>query len=224
MARILIVDDDPHIRQLVSYLLSSRGLEVVEAADGRQALERLDSVTVDLAIVDVMMPVMDGWELCKTIKAHFDFPILMLTAKGETAQKVRGLDLGADDYLVKPFEEDELVARVRALLRRWKVDASQRLQIGTLVLDRQARTVAGGEQRFDLPPKEFELLLSLGSSPGTTLSRDRLIESIWGYEFDGTERTVDVHVNRLRERFPEDRFGFRIVAVRGLGYRLEITQ
>jgi DNA-binding response OmpR family regulator len=224
MSRILVVDDDPHIRELLHHCLVCKGLEVVEASDGEQALVRLEEVQIDCAILDVMMPVMDGWELCRVLKEHFDFPVLMLTAKGETAQKVKGLDLGADDYLVKPFEEPELLARVRALLRRWKVNGAQKIQLGSLVLDRQARDVMVGKGKVTLPRKEFELLLTLGSSPGTTLSRDVLIERIWGYEFEGTARTVDVHINRLRERFPESQFGFRIATIRGMGYRLEILK
>jgi two-component system OmpR family response regulator len=221
MTRILIIDDDPHIRELVRYFLSRTGFDVVEAADGPTALRMLEGTKVDLAVLDIMMPKMDGWEVCRVLKEHYDFPVLMLTAKGETAQKVKGLNLGADDYMVKPFETEELLARVRALLRRYRIDESQTVQVGNLLMDRKAFCVIDGEERITLPLKEFELLFKLGSSPGTTFSRDRIIEDVWGVDFDGTERTVDVHINRLRERFPEARFGFRITTIRGLGYRLE---
>ncbi len=170
-----------------------------------------------------MMPKMDGWELCRLLKESYDFPVLMLTAKGETAQKVKGLNIGADDYLVKPFDNEELLARVRALLRRYRIDASKSVQVGSLSLDSRTREVLWGEKRMDIPQKEFDLLFKLASRPGTTFSRDQIIESVWGLDFNGNERTVDVHVNRLRERFPEKRRGFRITTVRGLGYRLEET-
>jgi DNA-binding response OmpR family regulator len=223
MATIMIVDDDPHIRELLSYVLGRTGFDVAEAADGREALTRLESRKVDCAIIDVMMPKMDGWELCRELKAGWDFPVLMLTAKGETAQKVKGLNIGADDYLVKPFETEELVARVRALLRRYRIAESQTVQVGRIVLDGREHRVISGDERMDIPLKEFELLFKLAGSPGTTFTRDRIIEDVWGMDFDGNERTVDVHINRLRERFPEERFGFRITTIRGLGYRLEDT-
>jgi two-component system OmpR family response regulator len=184
----------------------------------------LESSRVDLTLLDIMMPKMDGWEVCRVLKEHFDFPVLMLTAKGETAQKVKGLNLGADDYLVKPFDTEELLARVRALLRRYKIAESQTVQIGNLLLNRKEFRVIAGEERMTLPLKEFELLFKLGSSPGTTFSRDSIIEDVWGLDFDGTERTLDVHINRLRERFREKRFWFRITTIRGLGYRLEMEQ
>jgi two-component system OmpR family response regulator len=224
MARILIIDDDPHIRELVSYFLKRAGFEVLEAADGRAALKTLESARVDCAVLDIMMPKMDGWELCRVLKSSYDFPVLMLTAKGETAQKVKGLNLGADDYLVKPFELEELLARIRALLRRYKIAWSQTVQVGAVVLDSREHSVVAGGQRMDIALKEFELLFKLAGSPGTTFSRDQIIEDVWGMDFDGNERTVDVHVNRLRERFPEERCGFRIATIRGLGYRLEVTR
>jgi two-component system, OmpR family, response regulator len=224
MAAILIVDDDPHIRELVSYCLRKAGFEVIEAVDGRDALARLEARKVDCSVIDIMMPRMDGWELCHEMKESYGFPVLMLTAKGETAQKVKGLNLGADDYLSKPFDTEELLARVRALLRRYKKEESQTVRLCGLVLDRGARVVMAGGERMTLPLKEFDLLFKLGSRPGTTFTRDTIIEDVWGMDFDGTERTVDVHVNRLRDRFPEERFGFKITSIRGLGYRLEVVK
>jgi two-component system, OmpR family, response regulator len=223
MARILIIDDDPHIRELVRYFLTRTGFAVVEAADGPAALRLLEGTTVECVILDIMMPKMDGWELCQLLKAYFDFPILMLTAKGETAQKVKGLNLGADDYMAKPFDTEELLARVRALLRRYKIDEAKKVQVGSVVLDLDAREVVIGAERATIPLKEFELLFKLASKPGTTFSRDQIVESVWGMDFNGNERTIDVHINRLRERFPEERCGFRITTVRGLGYRLEVS-
>ncbi len=223
MPTVLIADDDKHIRLLVSHFLAQAGYHVVEAADGEEALAKVEERRVELAILDIMMPRMDGWELCRLLKRFYDFPILMLSAKGETSQKVKGLDIGADDYLVKPFEAAELLARTRALLRRYKIASSQQVQLGRLALDRSSREAVAGKERFTLPLKEFELLFKLGSYPGRTFTREALIEELWGSDFDGTERTVDVHVNRLRDRFPEERFGFKITAIRGLGYRLEIA-
>lgn len=222
MVHILVVDDDPHIRELVRHFLQNEGFAVHEAADGVEALAKLESVKASLVILDIMMPNMDGWQLCRELREHYDFPLLMLTAKGETAQKMKGFQLGADDYLVKPFEPLELVARVKALLRRYRIAASQKVQIGNVTLDRKMFEVIVDGQSTSLPLKEFELLFKLASYPGKTLSREQLIEEIWGYDFEGNERTVDVHINRLRERFPEDRHAFRIATVRGLGYRLEV--
>ena len=222
MSKILVVDDDPHIRELASLFLRRDGFEVVEAADGLEALSRLDASKMDLAIIDVMMPRMDGWELCQEIRQTFDIPILMLTAKGETSQKLKGFQLGTDDYVVKPFEPLELVARVHALLKRYRIAASQTIQIGELTMDRTTFEVKVNGESLTLPLKEFELLFKLASYPGRTFSREQLIEDIWGYDFTGNDRTLDVHINRLRERFPQDKHSFRITTIRGLGYRLEV--
>lgn len=221
MSKVLIVDDDPHIRELVRVFLEREGLDVYEASDGLEALTRLESVKADMVILDVMMPNMDGWELCRRLRESGDCPLLMLTAKGETSQKIKGFQLGADDYLVKPFEPLELVARVKALLKRYRIASSQTVEVGDLAMNRATHELAVNGQSMTLPLKEFELLFKLASYPGKTLSRERLIEDVWGYDFEGNERTLDVHINRLRERFPEERHSFRITTIRGLGYRLE---
>ncbi len=222
MSRILIVDDDPNIRELVRVFLPDEGFDVSEASDGVEALARLETLKADMVILDVMMPNMDGWELCRELRASYDVPLLMLTAKGETAQKIKGFQLGTDDYLVKPFEPLELVARVKALLKRYRIATSQTVHVGELLMDRKTFEVAVQGASVTLPRKEFELLFKLASYPGRTFSRDQLIEDIWGYDFEGNERTLDVHINRLRERFPEDKHSFRIKTIRGLGYRLEL--
>lgn len=222
MATIMVVDDDTHIRELVSHYLKSEGFEVLEAGDGKEALAVLESAKADLVILDVMMPNMDGWELCAELRDHYDLPRLMLTAKGETSQKLKGFDLGADDYLVKPFEPLELIARVKALLKRYRIASSQEVQIGDVTLDRKTYAVKAGGQSMTLPMKEFELLFKLASYPGQSFSRGQLIEEIWGFDFEGNERTLDVHINRLRERFPEAKHAFKIITIRGLGYRLEV--
>jgi len=222
MVNILTVDDDPHIRELIRHFLQEEGFVVHEASDGEEALAKLESVKADLVILDIMMPNMDGWQLCRELRACSDIPLLMLTAKGETEQKIKGFQLGTDDYLVKPFEPAELVARVKALLRRYRIAASQTVQIGNVTLNRKTFEVIVDGKNAALPLKEFELLFKLASYPGQTITREQLIEDIWGYDYEGNERTVDVHINRLRERFPEDRHPFRIATVRGLGYRLEV--
>ncbi|MGZ7441144.1 response regulator transcription factor [Paenibacillus sp. TH7-28] len=222
MAKILVVDDDQHIRELVKVFLEEAGIEqVLEAEDGREALTLVETEKVDMVILDIMMPNMDGWELCRELRRDYDMPLLMLTAKGETKQVVKGFELGTDDYLVKPFEPAELAARVKALLKRYHVTMSQVVAIGELKINRKTFEVSAPGENFTLPLKEFELLFKLGSHMGRTLTREQLIEDIWGYDFEGNERTIDVHINRLRERFPEERFGFKIRTIRGLGYRLE---
>ncbi len=223
MSKILVVDDDPHIRELVQVFLHNDGFEVVEAADGVDALSKLESVKVDLAIIDIMMPNMDGWELCRELRATFDIPILMLTAKAETGHKLKGFELGTDDYLVKPFEPLELVARVNALLKRYRIAISQAIQVGELSMDRKTFEVMVNGENLTLPHKEFELLFKLAGYPGRTFSREQLIEDIWGFDFRGNDRTLDVHINRLRERFPEGKFSFKITTIRGLGYRLDVS-
>jgi DNA-binding response OmpR family regulator len=224
MSSLLVVDDDPHIRELARLFLQNEGFTVYEAVDGIDALNQVASVKIDMVILDIMMPNMDGWELCRELRAHYDFPLLMLTAKGETHDKVKGFQLGTDDYLVKPFEPLELVMRVKALFKRYRIATSQTVQIGKMIMDRKAFEVKLDAEKLTLPLKEFELLFKLASYPGTTLSRDQLIEDIWGYDFDGNERTLDVHINRLRERFPQERCAFRITTIRGLGYRLEVDE
>ena len=224
VSKVLVVDDDPHIRELVRVFLEKEGLDVYEASDGADALSKLESVKADMVILDVMMPNMDGWELCRRLRQAGDLPLLMLTAKAETSQKIKGFQLGADDYMVKPFEPVELVARVKALLRRSRIASSQTVEIGGLVMNRKTYQVAVNGNPLTLPVKEFELLFKLASYPGKTLSRTQLIEDIWGYDFEGNERTLDVHINRLRERFPEELHAFKLTTIRGLGYRLEARQ
>lgn len=222
LAKILVVDDDSHIRELVGLLLSDEGFQVYEAIDGVEALTMLESVQVDMVILDIMMPNMDGWELCRELRDFYDFPVLMLTAKRETSQKLKGFDMGTDDYLVKPFEPLELVARVKALLKRYQISTSKTIQIGELHLNQKTYEVMHQGEQLILPLKEFELLFLLASYPGKTFTREQLIEKIWGYDYEGDERTVDVHIKRLRGRFSNRHDDFQIRTVRGLGYRLEI--
>jgi len=177
-----------------------------------------------MVILDIMMPNVDGWELTRELRRESDLPLLMLTAKGETSQIVKGFELGTDDYLVKPFEPPVLLARVKALLKRYQISSAQSVTVGRLKMNRKTYEIQSEEGVLTLPLKEYELLFKLASYPGQTLTRERLIEEIWGYDFEGNERTLDVHINRLRERFPGERYGFVIRTVRGLGYRLEGTE
>ncbi|MDK8180534.1 response regulator transcription factor [Paenibacillus sp. UMB4589-SE434] len=224
MNTILIVDDDPHIRELVTVFLQKEGFRTTEASDGVEAMQLMEIDRADLVILDIMMPNMDGWELCRELKSLYEIPLLMLTAKGETSQKVKGFNLGTDDYLVKPFDPMELVVRVKALLKRYQIALSQTVQFGQMTMNRQTFEVTLLNQKITLPMKEFELLFKLGGYPGKTFSREQLIEDIWGYDFEGNERTLDVHINRLRERFPEHDHTFKIKTIRGLGYRLEVLE
>jgi len=219
----MIVDDDTNIRELTRVLLRNSGFDTCEGKDGRDALQKITDENPDLAIVDVMMPNMDGYELCRKLRQYYEnLPVLMLTAKGELPSKIKGFEVGADDYLTKPFEGEELIMRVRALLRRYKIEVSQTIQIGAAVIDKNSYSVTVDRVKRDIPMKEFELLFKLAGFPGRTFSRDQLIEDVWGYYFDGNERTLDVHISRLRERFPAETSGFKITTVRGLGYRLEV--
>ncbi len=223
MGSILVVDDDVYIRELVCTVLKNEGFSINEAADGRDALRKFGEKVPDLCIIDIMMPNMDGFELCRQIRQyHKEIPILMLTAKGELSAKVKGFEQGIDDYLTKPFEVPELILRVKALLRRYNMVATQSVQVGALTIDKNSYTVFADGETMDIPMKEFELIFKLASSPGKTFSRNQLLEDIWGYDFEGNERTLDVHVNRLRERFPSEQYHVKITTVRGLGYRLEV--
>jgi DNA-binding response OmpR family regulator len=219
--KILVADDDRHIRELIKIFLKPEGFQILEAADGMQALQLMEQDKVDMLILDIMMPKMDGFELCRRIREWYEIPILMLTAKTETQDKIKGFGLGTDDYLTKPFDPQELVLRVRALMRRYEINTSGSIEIGNVRLDRKSYTVFTRGEMFTLPKKEFELLFTLAGAAGRTFSRELLIENIWGYDFDGNERTLDVHIGRLREKFPLEKSGFSIRTLRGLGYRLE---
>lgn len=224
MATILVADDDANIRELVCLFLRNDGFDTAEASDGQEALAVYARTQVDLVILDIMMPVMDGWALCKELRrADPELPLLMLTAKGETWEKVKGFELGTDDYLTKPFDPLELTVRVKALLKRSGIGKSQMIRFGQVTLDRQTYKVMNGTEALSLPLKEFELLYKLAGTPGQVYTREQLIDQIWGIDYAGDDRTVDVHIKRLRERFAgaED---FRIETVRGLGYRLEVNE
>ncbi|MFD2329488.1 response regulator transcription factor [Cohnella sp. GCM10020058] len=223
MPKVLVVDDDANIRELVRLYLENEGIAVVQRANGAEALEYAENHAPDLIVMDIMMPGMDGWDLCEKLRELGDMPLLMLTAKGEPEDRIKGFKLGTDDYLVKPFNPTELVLRVKALLRRYRIACSQTVRLGNLLLDRKSYQVVYKDgQEITLPMKEFELLYKLGSYPGQVFTRDFLIGEIWGMDFEGDERTVDVHIKRLRDRFADHESDFRIVTLRNLGYRLEV--
>jgi two-component system, OmpR family, response regulator len=225
MTTILIVDDDRNILNLVQFHLSDEGYHVFLAKDGMEALEILKKETCDLAIVDIMMPFMDGYCLTKEIRKQFDIPVILLTAKSQIEDKEKGFQAGTDDYLVKPFEPKELSFRIKALLRRYDKQADEAvLVIGNTTINKKSYEVQIGNRTLLLPLKEFELLTYLASNPKQVFSREHLINQIWGLDFEGDERTVDVHIKRLRERFSTLTDDFKINTVRGVGYLLEVQR
>ena len=221
---ILAVDDDANIRKLIHLYLAREGYHVMEAGDGEEALEILETDKVDLLIVDLMMPKVDGWKVTEFVRQYMDIPVIMVSAKGASQDKVKGFQLGTDDYLVKPFDPVELVMRVKALLKRYNIVTSQKIQFQDLVIDRNSYEVKLRGNDIKLPLKEFELIFKLASHPGQIFTRDQLIEQIWGVDYEGDERTVDVHIKRLRERLSDAGDILKITTVRGLGYRLEVVK
>ncbi|GIN73975.1 DNA-binding response regulator [Bacillus sp. J14TS2] len=222
--RILVVDDDPHIRELLRFYLQRERFEVLAAGDGEAASLLLEEQQVHLAVVDVMMPRKNGWELCEEIRQFYDIPVILLTARGEMEDKAKGFLSGTDDYVVKPFEPEELLFRIRALLRRYQMVSDNIITLHETVIDRNKYEVRVGEERLVLPLKEFQLLAQLASQADRTYTREQLLDLVWGQEFDGDNRTIDVHIKRLRERFRDLTNDFKIVTVRGLGYKLEATE
>ncbi|MEN1967980.1 response regulator transcription factor [Lentibacillus sp. N15] len=222
MITILIVDDDPHIRELLRFYLQREGYQTIESADGEKALDQLETETIHLAIVDVMMPNIDGYQLCAQIRDVYDIPVIMLTAKGEVADKEKAYRAGTDDYVVKPFEPKEILFRIKALLRRFQMTSEEIITIGSTVINRKSYEVTAQGKTLILPLKEFELLAQLASHPNRIFTREQLIAFVWGNDFAGNDRTVDVHIKRLRERFAKFPQDFTIQTVRGLGYKLEI--
>ena len=225
MPKVVVVDDDANIRELVRLYLEDEGYEIIQKSNGEEALEYVENHVVDLVIMDIMMPKMDGWDLCANLREFGEMPILMITAKGEATDRIKGFKLGTDDYLVKPFDPVELVLRVKALLKRYRIATSSTIKLGSITLDQKSYHVIYKDGKtVTLPMKEFELLYKLGSYSGQLFTRENLIEQIWGMDYEGDERTVDVHIKRLRERFAEYEADFRIMTIRGLGYRLEVSR
>ncbi len=224
--KILIVDDDANIAELISLYLTKECYEVKIVEDGEKALQAFDSFAPNLILLDLMLPGIDGYQVCREIRSRSNTPIIMLSAKGEIFDKVLGLELGADDYMIKPFDSKELVARVKAVLRRFqpaKSDASiaaKIVQYPDLIINQTNYSVIYKGETVDMPPKELELLYFLASSPNQVFTREQLLDHIWGYEYIGDTRTVDVHIKRLREKI-KDHEGWRLATVWGIGYKFE---
>ena len=223
--KILIVEDEANIRELLRLYLEREGYTVLEAENSVEGIKKWKSDKPDMLLLDVMMPVMDGWEVCREIRAESDVPIIMLTAKGETADRVSGLEMGADDYIVKPLEMPEVIARVRAVFRRIAPDdAPEKLSFDNLVIDKQAYDLVIKGKRVDAPPKEIELLYFLASSPNRVFTRAQLLDEVWGFDYFGDTRTVDVHVKRLREKLEGVSDKWELKTVWGVGYKFETKE
>lgn len=223
--KILIVEDEANIRELLRLYLEREGYTVLEAENGVEGIKKWKSDKPDMLLLDVMMPVMDGWAVCREIRAESDVPIIMLTAKGETADRVSGLEMGADDYIVKPLEMPEVIARVRAVFRRMAPDdAPEKLSFDNLVIDKQAYDLVIKGKRVDAPPKEIELLYFLASSPNRVFTRAQLLDDVWGFDYFGNTRTVDVHVKRLREKLEGVSDKWELKTVWGVGYKFETKE
>lgn len=222
--KILLVDDDPNIRQLVSLYLTREGFEVQEAQRGDDALKQFKAAAPNLILLDIMLPGIDGWQVCREVRKVSNIPIIMLTAKDETFDKVLGLELGADDYIAKPFEPKELVARIKAVIRRYQSAEApdKELVFPGLSINKSHYTVSYMGRPVEMPPKELELLYFLASHPGTVFTREQLLEQVWGYDFFGDSRTVDVHIKRLREKLDGTELGWNLKTVWGVGYKFEV--
>ena len=225
MLKILLVDDDPNIRQLVNLYLQKEGFEVMMADRGDEALKMFKASPPNLILLDIMLPGMDGWQVCREVRKISNIPIIMLTAKDETFDKVLGLELGADDYVAKPFDMKELVARIKAVSRRFQAaDAPEKeLVFPGLTININQYTVMYMGKELEMPPKELELLYFLASHPGMVFTREQLLEQVWGYDYFGDSRTVDVHVKRLREKLQGcEQYGWQIKTVWSVGYKFEV--
>ena len=223
---VLIVEDDKNIADLLQMYLEKEGYAVTTAADGGQGLIKFRAIKPDLVLLDLMMPVMDGWSVCRAIRAESQTPVIMLTAKGETDDKVVGLKSGADDYITKPFEMKEVLARIEAVLRRTdRVPAekvARKLIFDKLTIDMDAFELLIDGKKVDAPPKEMELLFYLASSPNRVYTRNQLLDEVWGFDYFGDSRTVDVHVKRLREKLEGVSDRWSLKTVWGVGYKFEV--
>ena len=224
---VLVAEDDRNIAELLQMYLEKEGYAVTVAFDGGQALSKFRAIHPDLVLLDVMMPVMDGWAVCRAIRAESQTPIIMLTAKGETDDKVSGLKAGADDYITKPFEMREVLARIEAVLRRTAgasmEKAVRRLVFDKLVIDMDAFELSVDGKKVDTPPKEMELLYNLASAPNRVYTRNQLLDEVWGFDYFGDSRTVDVHVKRLREKLEGISDQWSLKTVWGVGYKFEVV-
>ncbi len=222
--KVLIAEDDTNIAELLNLYLKKEGYETILAEDGGKALELYRAFRPDLILLDIMLPVMDGWAVCGKIRESDKTPIIMITAKGETGDKVTGLEMGADDYIVKPFEMKELLARIHAVLRRTGEEEtrSKKLAFDGLIINLESYELEVQGTRMDAPPKELELLFHLASSPNRVFTRNQLLDEVWGFDYFGDSRTVDVHIKRLREKLEGVSELWSLKTVWGVGYKFEL--
>ena len=225
--KIMVVDDDSNIGELLRLYLTKEGFETVVLSNGEEAVEQFDTVQPDLILLDVMMPKLDGWQVCRRIREKSQCPIIMLTAKGELFDKVLGLELGADDYIVKPFETKEVIARVKAVLRRAGVSRAEKVKevsYDKLYINMENYELRVDGKRVDTPPKEMELIYHLASNPNRVYTRDQLLDEVWGFEYYGDSRTVDVHIKRLREKLEGVSEQWTLKTVWSVGYKFELKE
>ncbi len=225
--KIMVVDDDSNIGELLRLYLSKEGFEPIVLSDGEEAVEKFDSVRPDLILLDVMMPKLDGWQVCRRIRKKSECPIIMLTAKGELFDKVLGLELGADDYIVKPFETKEVIARVKAVLRRAGIhrgEKAKEVNYDGLYINMGNYELRVRGKQIDTPPKEMELIYHLASNPNRVFTRDQLLDEVWGFEYYGDSRTVDVHIKRLREKLEGVSDQWTLKTVWSVGYKFETKE
>jgi len=223
--KVLIIEDDRNIGDLLRLYLEKEGMECLLAADGLVGLEKFNQLQPDLILLDIMLPGMDGWSVCRKVRETSSVPIIMLTAKGELEDKVSGLEMGADDYITKPFEMKEVLARVHAVLRRFggEEQTEKRLSFDKLVINLDSYELLVDGRRVDTPPKELELLYHLAASPNRVFTRNQLLDEVWGFDYFGDSRTVDVHVKRLREKLEGVSEQWSVKTVWGVGYKFEVN-
>ena len=228
LGKILVVDDDKNICELLRLYLEKEGYNVILSHDGSEAVVKFNALSPDLILLDVMLPGLDGWQVCREIRKKSNVPIIMLTAKGETFDKVLGLELGADDYVVKPFDTKEIIARVKAVLRRIDQNnvpvENKEVVYDKLVVNMTRYELKVDGKVIDTPPKELELLFHLASNPNRVYTRDQLLDEVWGFEYYGDSRTIDVHVKRLREKLEGVSSQWALKTVWGVGYKFEVTE
>ena len=224
--KILVIEDDVNIAELLRLYLEKEGFEISIASDGAKGISEFERFKPDLVLLDIMLPVMDGWGVCRELRSISKIPIIMLTAKGETFDKVTGLDMGADDYIVKPFEVKELIARIHAVMRRFSEEdesKEKKLVFDKLIINMDSFELSVDGKRVDTPPKEMELLFHLASSPNKVYTRNQLLDEVWGFDYFGDSRTVDVHVKRLREKLENVSDKWSLKTVWGVGYKFEVS-
>lgn len=222
--QLLVVDDDPNICELIRLYGEKEGYKVTSVFNGVDGLQMFYDTIPDVVVLDIMLPKMDGWEICKEIRKSYPVPIIMLTGKGEVYDKIKGLEIGADDYVVKPFDPNELYARIKAVLRRYNILNSEqgKLILPGLEIDMKQYSLVFDGQQQTVPPKELELLYFLASHPNRVFTRQELLDQVWGYDFEGDARTVDVHIKRIREKIGKDTTEWDLKTLRGIGYKFQV--